>query len=727
LPGQGISRRTICIAVVVLLVLAGTGAGLFLTRDLPLIPGNADGGGGISARLTPDEQRWVADHPDITVCPDPDYPPFEYFDESGNYAGISADYLRLVGEKTGLTITAIHETDWRNCVRRIQENRTDILGTVFISDLRTGYLNYTAPYYQPPLVIITRRNVSGDVSLESLSGRTVAAVEGYTSYELLRQKYPGISLLPVPDIGAGLESVSFGTADAYFGDLATASWFVEKEGLSNLRVAGEYTPPDAGHFRFAIGVRSNEPELQEILDKGLADISPDERQQIADTWVSSSLRPSGIDPRIITGLLLGTCILVIIILLVFTWNRSLRRAVGEKTRELSEELEERRRVQESLRESGEKYRTILETIQDVFYRSDLDGNLIMISPSGAKLLGYDSPGDLIGLNVTQNFYVHPEDRTRLLTAVGQTGFIHDYEVDLMRKDGTVITVSTSSHFYPKPDGTPAGIEGIFRDISDRKRIEGELIKKNEELHTAFEELTVTEEELKEKYEELRKSEETLDFARKKLNILNTITFQDIESAVFTLAGYLELQKAQPDSGDAREFLEKEIAIVRNISNSLKFANYYQTLGLSRPRWQNVKETFLFGISHLDVSKIRRKLDVGGLEIYADPLLENVFFSLAENVLQHGGTATEIRLSYRLAGDRLVLVFEDNGKGIPEEMKEKIFERRVVMKKGLSLFLTREILGITGITIRETGTPGSGARFEMLVPEDAYRVVGQDAG
>ena len=112
--------------------------------------------------------------------------------------------------------------------------------------------------------------------------------------------------------------------------------------------------------------------------------------------------------------------------------------------------------------------------------------------------------------------------------------------------------------------------------------------------------------------------------------------------------------------------------------------------------------------------------LNGLEIYADPLVAKIFPYLVENVIRHGVRATEIAIWANPRRDGLLIVFEDNGVGIPAGMKSRIFERKIGDRKGMGLFLVREILGITGITITETGTPGEGARFEMLVPEGGFR-------
>jgi len=91
-----------------------------------------------------------------------------------------------------------------------------------------------------------------------------------------------------------------------------------------------------------------------------------------------------------------------------------------------------------------------------------------------------------------------------------------------------------------------------------------------------------------------------------------------------------------------------------------------------------------------------------------------------NILHHANTATEVTIGYQITGDNLILFLEDNGEGVPDAIKEKIFDRGFGNQKGMELFLVREILSITGITIQETGAPGKGARFEMTVPKGAFR-------
>jgi signal transduction histidine kinase len=114
------------------------------------------------------------------------------------------------------------------------------------------------------------------------------------------------------------------------------------------------------------------------------------------------------------------------------------------------------------------------------------------------------------------------------------------------------------------------------------------------------------------------------------------------------------------------------------------------------------------------------VDGGGFQIYADPLIEKVFYNLVENSIRHGGKVTSINVSVQKTSAGLSVIYEDNGNGIPVESKEQIFERGYGAHTGFGLFLSREILAITDILITENGEPGEGARFEFIIPHDSFR-------
>lgn len=226
-------------------------------------------------------------------------------------------------------------------------------------------------------------------------------------------------------------------------------------------------------------------------------------------------------------------------------------------------------------------------------------------------------------------------------------------------------------------------------------------------------------DLEQQVEELRINQQVLSQARNKLNILNTVTFQDIQNALFSMHGYLLMEEAQ-DNPDPEKIFSRQKTGIERISSALRFADKFQNLGLNPPEWQKVSQSFLYAISHLDLSSLSRDLQVDSLEIFADPLLESVFFILTENVIRHGKNANAITVHFEERSVGLTLFFEDNGSGVPNDLKEKIFDLSYETDKDRGLFLVREILSVTGITISENGEWGNGARFEILVPDGAWR-------
>jgi PAS domain S-box-containing protein len=151
---------------------------------------------------------------------------------------------------------------------------------------------------------------------------------------------------------------------------------------------------------------------------------------------------------------------------------------------LSRDITERKQAEEALRESEQKYRAVIENMEDVFYRTDREGNLVLLSPSGARLLGLDSAEPIYGMNVAREFYAVPEERDRLLQALKADGAVSDYDVTLRRPDGRLMFVSTNSHIYRDVNGEPLGVEGVFRDITLRKRAEEERRTLEERLQRA---------------------------------------------------------------------------------------------------------------------------------------------------------------------------------------------------------------------------------------------------
>jgi len=220
--------------------------------------------------------------------------------------------------------------------------------------------------------------------------------------------------------------------------------------------------------------------------------------------------------------------------------------------------------------------------------------------------------------------------------------------------------------------------------------------------------------------QLQESRRALVEANKKLTLLSSITRHDINNQLTALLMSIEIARASSQNPSMLDFLAKQEVLVHNIERQIAFTRDYEEIGVHAPQWQRV-ETLIDSAQRAHPSQdVAIDIALDGLEIYADPLLEKIFSNLIDNSLRHGERVSRISFSYTRDGPALTVVYEDNGTGIVAPDKERIFEKGFGRHTGMGLFLSREILGITGLTIRETGAFGRGARFEITVPEGKFR-------
>ena len=210
------------------------------------------------------------------------------------------------------------------------------------------------------------------------------------------------------------------------------------------------------------------------------------------------------------------------------------------------------------------------------------------------------------------------------------------------------------------------------------------------------------------------------FLEKKLTLVGSVTRHDVLNQLTAVTGYNELLEMMITDLKMRSFVEKERASLVKIRHQFQFSKDYQNIGTEPPYWQKISSVVRRASDPYDLKSIRIEDSCGEAAVFADVLLEKAIAYLLENTLQFGEKATVIRVYVTEGPDEPVIVIEDDGVGIHADDKAKIFERGFGKNTGWGLFLVREILAVTGITITETGTPGTGARFELKIPPDYFR-------
>ncbi|QAZ68648.1 hypothetical protein C3Y92_15990 [Solidesulfovibrio carbinolicus] len=548
--------------------------------------------------MSPEERAALAELKQIRLVYDWKYPPFEFLGEDGRFSGLAADFIKEIENSLGVAIRAEAERDWPALLESLKERRADMAPAMAYTAERAQYLLFTDPYVHLPTVVFTQKHFKHIDGLADLRGLRVGVVNGYVSHAFLKSNYPDtFTIVPVNNIQEGLRQTAFGDLDAFVENVGVASYYIEQEGLRNLRVAATTEHETA----LSMAVRSDRPLLFSAIQKALANIPQERRRALLDKWV----HPQERQIRTLTWLLyaaIGLLSVTVALLGVLLYRSlALRRAYQNKAQELAAELErsltfqqalraseekyraifdhapigifrctygdglqevnaalarmhgfsspeamlgglehlplnsylrpqgsrdirsalavspqglrleallgrrdgqafpaiinaslqydaagepasinglvedvaERRQAEEALRESEARYRSVIENIQDMYYRTDREGRLVMLSPSTPRQLGYDSVDELLG-RPAADFWMEPDKRHALLERIAVEGRVLDYEVTLKDKSGGPVLVSTTSAYYRDGEGRVLGVEGIFRDITGRKQLEMQL-------------------------------------------------------------------------------------------------------------------------------------------------------------------------------------------------------------------------------------------------------------
>ncbi len=403
--------------------------------------------------LNKNERTFLAGHPILRVAMDPDWAPVEFADDQGRFHGISMDYLQQMSELLGIRFEAAEGLTWQEAMAAVEKGDLDLLPSMARTPEREARYDFTNPYLFMPINIFAGGDVTYIPDLEALDRKRVAVVRGYATHEWLRDKHPGIELLPVKSIPAGLKMLASGEAYAFVGNVVTTSYYISKLRLNQIRVVGE-TP-----YKYAesMAVRKDWPILAGILQKALNAIPQNERETIFNRWVSVKYE-HGFDYSLLWKILIPAFFIVI---LFFYWNRRLSREVGERKR------------------AEERFQAIAGTTPGAIIQTRFDAaarpEYLYLSAKSEAFFGMPPEQVIQGKKRLQ---WHPEDQKRIHEEI-RTAFSAEKDLNLVGR----IQPSGGEVKWIRINASPSrSIEGgliyngFILDITERKLAEQEYLK-----------------------------------------------------------------------------------------------------------------------------------------------------------------------------------------------------------------------------------------------------------
>ena len=345
------------------------------------------------------------------------------------------------------------------------------------------------------------------------------------------------------------------------------------------------------------------------------------------------------------------------------------------------------RSKEQLQREKDRLSQYLDIAGALFVVLDRDGRVALINRRASRVLGY--PADAAVGEPWVERFIPPAERERyraLFSGLmkGDAGAGEYVRMPVLTADGGERIIEWHNTVLRGEDDAACGALSSGEDITERQH-----------------------------------AEEALARANAKLNLLSGVTRHDILNQITVARAYVDFAAEEIADSGTRDYLARARAAVEEIRKQVEFTRDYQDMGIAAPVWQKPADLIRESVQGL-APPVHVRVDLGDLEIYADPMVGKVFYNLIDNAIRHGGKATEIRFSYKRDGQDLLIFCEDDGAGIPEGEKEAIFYKTYKRRHGHGLFLVAGILGITGMTIRETGVFGEGARFEVRVPNGGWR-------
>ncbi|MCK5386438.1 MAG: transporter substrate-binding domain-containing protein [Gammaproteobacteria bacterium] len=652
----------------------------------------------IEQQLTAEERDWLAEHSVLRLGNSVDWPPFGFISKEGIYSGIAAEYFSVIEKMLGITIEPSKLGSWKETVDAARKGEVDLLDAVAATPQRREFLTFTKPYISYPIVLFAHKDVDYIANMSVLNGQRVTVIEGSALHDILKNNHPEFEIIPTKNARVGLLAIKKGKASAFIGNLPTASRVMSREGITDLKVAGE-TPY---RYDLTIGINKNMPILASLLQKALDSIPEEKHNEIYQKWMSVTFEHQVDYTRFVQFFAIS----VFIFTFILFWTRQ------SQVKKLTHEVESRKKIEESLRKSEQYNRMLFEESIIGLALCQMNGELVDINPAFASILGktVEEIKSLSYWDITPEKYaVEEQEQLNILEKTGRYG---PYDKEYIHADGHLVPVRLLGQFLEKD-----GIKYIWssvEDITDSKLAEEEKELLQRELQES------------QKMEALGKL--TGGIAHEYNNMLAiTIGFATLlESELVEqpkLAKYAhEIQKA----GDrGAKLTSKLLTFSRQKTPEANSVNLNMLLQKQHHLLEKTLTVRIKLVLNLQENPWRVWLDEGDMEDVILNMCINAMHAIEGNgqlTIQTRNQKINQMDAQSLAitpGDYVLLSFTDTGCGIDNKIKEKIFEPFFTTKgelgTGLGLSMVYGFVQNSGGAIKVYSEQGEGTQFTLYFP------------
>lgn len=647
------------------------------------------------------EKRWMDAHPLLRVAVDDSFLPLSFFNEDGEFRGISADLLAKVSLRTGLKFEVRRASSVADMLEHIRTNKADLLITLTPSTDREGVLRFTRPYLNTPFVLVTGTHPSSPSTLDDMAGKRLAVIYGNPIRDFVVEHYPQIVPVQARNAREVMTLVAEGKADAGVNSLIIARYMISRQYRDQLRISSTVGTQLA---RTAFATPRGSLELYSILEKALLSIPPEELDEVTNRWRSEIAVDASYWLRHRTVIIQGFALAAVLLLLAIVWIAYLRRL-----------MHKRRQAEIALNDQLEFMRVLIDGTPHPIYVRDRQGRLMVCNTGYLSVFGVDREA-VIGKTVMDGVLSNPGEAATYhddyLQAMAD-GVPRVQDRTLTMGPGQVLMIYHWMLPYRGSDGEVSGMIGGWIDISERQHL----------------------------LEALREAKDHADDAsRAKTTFLATMS-HEIRTPMNAIIGMLELAQKKADQG-YMDRVSIEVAsnaahgLLDLIGDILDIARIESGRLSLAPERANLLE-LIESVARIFEGLARQKqlrliLDLDSTlncQVLVDPLrFKQVVSNLLSNAIKFTAEGhVRLRVSAEPSRNHERLAFclkvEDSGSGISPDDQQRLFNpfsqgnnhgQTARSGSGLGLMISRTLCEMMGGTLTLSSVLGQGTEVEVRI-------------